>query len=100
MILLRRTPESDWLHRSLGLPFGVDFANATGDPPTGASAAHRQCVPLAAPMNPLNLQRWMAFGGTDPTYDVTVTQVVDGDLVPRNTMSLAMASCSIRMTLE
>ena len=51
-------------------------------------------------MNPLNLQRWMAFGGTDPTYDVTVTQVVDGDLVPRNTMSLAMASCSIRMTLE
>ena len=54
----RRTPESDWPHRPLGLPFGVDFHNATGNPPTGAAAAHRQGVPLAAPMKPLDLQRW------------------------------------------
>ena len=76
----RRTPESDWPHRTLGLPFGGEFVNATGNPPTGASAAHRQCVPLAAPREPLNLERWLAFGGTERTHDVTLLPVVAGDL--------------------
>ena len=68
----RRTPESAWPARSLGLPFGADFVNATGNPPAGASAAHRSCVALAAPMDPIALERWLALGGTDRTHDVTV----------------------------
>ena len=68
----RRTPESAWPARSLGLPFGADFVNATGNPPAGASAAHRSCVALAAPMEPIALERWLALGGTDRTHDVTV----------------------------
>ena len=68
----RRTPESAWPARSLGLPFGAEFVNATGDPPAGASAAHRSCVALAAPMEPIALERWLALGGTDRTHDVTV----------------------------
>ena len=67
----RRTPESAWPARSLGLPFGADFVNATGNPPAGASAAHRSCVALAAPMEPIALERWLALGGTDRTHDVT-----------------------------
>ena len=68
----RRTPESAWPARSLGLPFGAEFVNATGDPPAGASAAHRSCVALAAPMEPIALERWLALGGTGRTHDVTV----------------------------
>ena len=68
----RRTPESAWPARSLGLPFGADFVNATGDPPAGASAAHRNCVAIAAPMEPIALERWLALGGTGRTHDVTV----------------------------
>ena len=68
----RRTPESAWPARSLGLPFGAEFVNATGDPLAGASAAHRSCVALAAPMDPIALERWLALGGTDRTHDVTV----------------------------
>ena len=68
----RRTPESAWPARSLGLPFGADFVNATGNPPAGASAAHRNCVAIAAPMEPIALERWLALGGTGRTHDVTV----------------------------
>ena len=68
----RRTPESAWPARSLGLPFGADFVNATGNPPAGASAAHRSCVAIAAPMEPIALERWLALGGTGRTHDVTV----------------------------
>ena len=68
----RRTPESAWPARSLGLPFGAEFVNATGDPPAGASAAHRSCVAIAAPMEPIALERWLALGGTGRTHDVTV----------------------------
>ena len=68
----RRTPESAWPARTLGLPFGADFVNATGNPPAGASAAHRSCVALAAPMEPIALERWLALGGTGRTHDVTV----------------------------
>ena len=68
----RRTPESAWPARSLGLPFGADFVNATGDPPAGAAVAHPNCVAIAAPMEPIALERWLALGGTDRTHDVTV----------------------------
>ena len=75
----RRTPESAWPARSLGLPFGADFVNATGNPPAGASAAHRNCVAIAAPMEPIALERWLALGGTGRTHDVTVLPTaVDG----------------------
>ena len=76
----RRTPESAWPARSLGLPFGAEFVNATGDPPAGASAAHRSCVAIAAPMEPIALERWLALGGTGRTHDVTVlpTAAADG----------------------
>ena len=65
----RRTPESAWPARTLGLPFGADFVSATGNPPAGASAAHRSCVALAAPMEPIALERWLALGGTGWTHD-------------------------------
>ena len=68
----RRTPESAWPARSLGLPFGADFVNATGDPPAGAAVAHPNCVAIAAPMEPIALERWLALGGTGRTHDVTV----------------------------
>ena len=76
----RRTPESAWPARSLGLPFGADFVNAAGDPPAGASAAHRNCVALAAPMEPIALERWLALGGTGWTHDVTVLPVAAGGM--------------------
>ena len=68
----RRTPESAWPARSLGLPFGADFVNATGNPPAGAAVAHPNCVAIAAPMEPIALERWLALGGTGRTHDVTV----------------------------
>ena len=68
----RRTPESAWPARSLGLPFGAEFVNATGNPPAGAAVAHRNCVAIAAPMEPIALERWLALGGTERTHDVTL----------------------------
>ena len=76
----RRTPESAWPASSLGLPFGADFVNATGNPPAGASAAHRSCVALAAPMEPIALERWLALGGTGRTHDVTVLPAAAGGM--------------------
>ena len=76
----RRTPESAWPARKLGLPFGTDFVNATGNPPAGASAAHRSCVALAAPMEPIALERWLALGGTGRTHDVTVLPAAAGGM--------------------
>ena len=76
----RRTPESAWPARSLGLPFGADFANATGNPPAGASAAHRSCVALAAPIEPIALERWLALGGTGWTHDATVLPAAAGGM--------------------
>ena len=77
----RRTPESAWPARSLGLPFGAEFVNATGDPPAGASAAHRNCVAIAAPMEPIALERWLALGGTERTHDVTLLPVAADGMV-------------------
>jgi hypothetical protein len=31
--------------------------------------------------DPIDLYQWMAFGGTAPTYDITVTQEVDGEMM-------------------
>ena len=76
----RRTPESAWPARKLGLPFGADFVNATGSPLAGASAAHRQCVALAAPREPIDLERWLALGGTGRTHDVTLLPAAAGSM--------------------
>ena len=51
--------------------------NATGNPPAGAAVAHRNCVAIAAPMEPIALERWLALGGTDRTHDVTVLPTAD-----------------------
>jgi len=76
----QRTPESQWPASSLGLPFGTGFVSASGSPPAGASAAHSQCVAIAPPTAPVDLERWLALGGTARTHDVTLLEAAAGGM--------------------
>ena len=48
--------------------------------PPARPPPHRSCVALAAPMEPIALERWLALGGTGRTHDVTVLPAAAGGM--------------------